>query len=129
MKKLTVIALAVCLLIAAALLWHHFEGSKLAGTWVVDYGRDIPIRNATTFSPDGSFVCQISGYTNGMIIDISGTFEMRDGVLISTETKDSQTNAVLPRVARARIVRFDDRELDLRFDGDKRLVVLRKESK
>jgi len=60
-----------------------------------------------------------------------GKFEVRDGVLIDTMTKNSSTNARLPMISRYRIIRSDRRELVIGVETDGRTneVVFRKEIK
>lgn len=54
--------------------------------------------------------------TNGpRSIQQEGTWRVRDGVLIDTITKDSQTNAPTPNTNYARIVSIDDQKLVLDY--------------
>ena len=65
-------------------------------------------------------MCQVVAHGESGVIrtaDIEGKFQVRDGVLIDTMTKHSNTNAVLPRSTRARIVRINDREMVLNSES------------
>jgi hypothetical protein len=92
---------------------------KLPGIWVFEpkyaSGRNDQ-RVTTTVAADGSYVTSIAlpGRTNGpRTIKLEGTWRIEDGFLIDTITKDSQTNSSVPRTSRDRIIRIDDRELEL----------------
>jgi hypothetical protein len=129
MKKFAYIAFAAVFLIVVVLLWQHFSRSKLTGTWIVDLGNNLSSK--TVVKPDGSYVCQITGYTNGKVETIAGFFEVvkTNGYLIDTMTQNSNTNAVVPHVSHAQIVQFDASELVLLWEGTTNEVVLRMRNK
>ena len=60
--------------------------------------------------------------------EIEGTLEVRDGFVIDTMTKHSQTNAPVPVTNRQRIVRMDSREMVLNspHSWETNLLVFRK---
>ena len=87
---------------------------ELTGTWVVDFGHGMSDR--TAIHSDGSFESQITGYTNGSVVSLEGTFLAKDGELVETVTKHSQTNAPVPFVMHGHIIRFDGHELVTKWD-------------
>jgi len=97
---------------------------ELTGTWV-ETGDSF--RSTRVVSPSGSFDFQITGLTNGITVKEEGTLLARDGDLIITLTKDSRTNATFsPQGLRGRIVRLNDHELVVRWDGIDKDVVSQK---
>jgi hypothetical protein len=59
---------------------------------------------------------------------LEGTWQVKKGVLIDTNTKHSDTNATaLPIISRVRIIRADDEELVLEGDTASSEVILRKQ--
>jgi hypothetical protein len=84
---------------------------ELTGTWTRDFGNGFRITNV--ISPDGSYQCQIVGLTNGTIDSLEGRLIAKNGVLIDTVTKDSETNQQTPRVMQWQIVHIDRHELVL----------------
>lgn len=51
---------------------------------------------------------------------VSGSIQIKQGMVIDTVTKHSNTNAVLPWISRGRIIRFDDGELVVEWEGSNR---------
>jgi len=85
---------------------------NLPGTW----HSDVAPQTESKFmvSANGDFECKTTfqGDTNGMqTIELEGTFQVKDGILIETVTKSSQTNAHVPFVSRARVIQADDHEM------------------
>jgi len=65
---------------------------------------------------DGSYVTTIalpSRKIGPRTIRQEGTWRVENGFLIDAVLKDSQTNAAVPNSSRFRIIRIDDRELEL----------------
>jgi hypothetical protein len=101
------------------------DGSKSEGTIIVD-------SNGVYFSHSASW-----GISNRFSeLTIEGTWQSKDGFLIDTMTKSSQTSAKTPIVSRMRIIRFNDQELILQpmdfYPGDTNKwpeVIFRKEQK
>jgi hypothetical protein len=97
---------------------------NLPGTWIMtrDDAENGPFQSTITFGPSGDYVCQVvaknrwDGLTRTS--NLAGRFEVRDGMLIDTMTKNSNTNAELPIISTARIVRSNGRELVLKFEGN-----------
>jgi hypothetical protein len=135
MKKTITIGFTVALLIIVALLsWQHFKPSRdakirknLPGIWVVNWGKNH--RSTSTISPDGSYVCQITGSSDGTVVTVEGTFQVRDGFLIDTMTKSSQTTTHVPNVSRGQIIRADAHEMAISFDGGNGESVFRKDTR
>ena len=78
---------------------------ELTGTWTRQFGHGYQITNV--IAPDGSYQCQIVGLTNGTINSLEGRLIAKNGVLIDTVTKDSNTNQQTPRVMQWQIVHID----------------------
>jgi hypothetical protein len=89
---------------------------KLTGTW-----REQGEHAVCTFvvASNGDFVTQgVFNEAHGVRkLTMKGTWIVKNGILIQTYTKSSQTNAHLPISDPLAIVRLDDRELVLRYDG------------
>lgn len=99
---------------------------QLPGTWVVtgknqhggSFTSTIRIRQ------HGDYACRIVTHSESgtdRSSDLQGFFQVRAGVLIDTVTNHSNTNAVLPMMSRARIVRFDGRELVLEWEHNQEM--------
>ena len=84
---------------------------ELTGTWTRHSGADFAVTNV--IAADGSYVCQLFGNPNSRVDTLEGTLIAKNGVLIDTVTKDSETNQQTPRVMQWQIVRIDEHELDL----------------
>ena len=86
---------------------------QLVGKWP---SSDSYRTGVTTIAPDGSYVANFTS-SNGTV-HLEGRYLVKDGFLIDTLTKSSQTNARLS-TDRFRIIRMDDREcvVELR-EGD-----------
>jgi hypothetical protein len=84
---------------------------ELTGTWTRQFGHGFGITNVIT--PDGSYQCQLVSLTNGTIDSLEGSLIAKNGVLIDTVTKDSDTNQKTPRVMQWQIVHIDRHELVL----------------
>ncbi len=118
-------ALAVLLLaLAVAGCKRHGDaqvGDKLTGNWVAtgSYRNGGNFKSTLTIGRSGNYVCHLvtqgeSGPTRTNALE--GTFQIKDGILTDTVTKHSNTNAVLPMITRARIVRIDEGEMVLKWD-------------
>jgi len=89
---------------------------RLAGTCVVELEHDM--RSTRVVQSDGSYHCEVRRFSDGRTVSLEGTLLVKDGGLIDTTTKNSQTDAGLPFVMHGRIIHMDDRELVTRWDGD-----------
>lgn len=122
MRKYITIGIVASLLIAS-LVWHHFRlpsdstiRKEMPGTWVVNLGHDA--ESTTTVQPDGSFLCQIHGWTkNGSIVRLRGTCQVEAGTLIMTVTSDSRTNLTTPTILHGQIIHWDDSRHVVRWSG------------
>lgn len=91
---------------------------KLAGVWIHErrspFGQDIvatlEISPGGTYSAVTSFPKRKRGRPT---LEDGGTWHIEAGFLIITSTTGSETNAPVPIVVRYRIVRLNDRELEL----------------
>jgi hypothetical protein len=88
---------------------------ELAGTWTRHFGNGCSVTNV--IAPDGTYHCQLVGGPNGPTDTLEGTMIARNGVLIDTVTKDSQTNQQTPRVTQSQIVRIDGHQLVLSINN------------
>lgn len=122
--RLTLTIFAVLLLVAACKRHEESADNKiqktLPGTWVFEARYASGSSNQVTIevAQDASYVCTVflPGRTNGpRSIRQEGTWRVKDGVLIDTTTKDSQTNAPMPRTNYARVVGIDDHKLVFDF--------------
>jgi hypothetical protein len=100
---------------------------ELVGTWASagSYANGSTFKSTMTIARGDNYVCEVvvhseSGPTR--TVKIEGTLQVRDGVLIDTMTKHSNTNAVLPMSTRRRIVRIDEREMIVNWDSSLGLV-------
>jgi hypothetical protein len=84
---------------------------ELTGAWTRHSGNGFSVTNV--IAPDGSYHCQLAGGSNGPVDILEGTLIAKDGVLIDTVTKDSETNQQTPRVMQWQIVHIDRHELVL----------------
>jgi len=104
-------------------------GRKMIGTWSSDtFGAHS--KGMTTVVPNGHYVCEIKIFgSNGVRqVELNGTLQVTNGTLVDTITGDSQTNAApVPRTSQAQIMRLDENELVLRYEGMDRDVVLRRQ--
>ncbi len=97
---------------------------ELSGTWMCEakYASGRNNEQRLTFAPDRSYLYMITipNRTNGpRIITMEGTFRVEGGFLVATVTKDSQNYVPVPSTNRIRIVRLDDRELELVLNDEK----------
>jgi hypothetical protein len=95
--------------------------NSLAGTWLFEtnYPDGRKFESTITVGANGTYFGHINslGHSNNFReFDIEGTWQIKDGFLIDTLTKHSQTNAKVPMVTRTRIVRSSDQELDVKID-------------
>jgi hypothetical protein len=93
---------------------------RLSGTWIseMEIKGEGHRRCVHVYRADGSYAGEATtvGSNKTSRVSEAGTFLVRDGVLIVTNTKLNGTNAPVPRVDRDRIVRVDDRELVVRSE-------------
>jgi len=100
---------------------------KLTGTWGVDINlKGRQLHSTSIVSPDGSFADEITGFADGRIMKTEGRLLATNGMLIDIVTKNSETNARVPGTLRGRIVRLNDHELIVRWDGNDKDAVLQK---
>jgi hypothetical protein len=119
MKKLVVIGFSLGMLFIATLIFMHYQkhpsDSKirrnLPGTWILNMAGDL--RTTYIMSADGHWTGQVSGKTTAGRMD--GTWQVKDGFLISTTTNSNfGTNTSLrvqtPASVSSRIIRIDSHE-------------------
>jgi len=124
--KASLVSLSLCYLLAGCS--RHDSSQSISGTWVFDGSARHGIN---TVSRDGSYTGRVWTTNSDQVLEsvIEGRWEVRDGVLVDTMLKHSDTNAVLPTTLRARIIKHSDQELVLQWDGMDNTAVLRKEAK
>ena len=86
----------------------------MTGTWMVEVGNNI--RSLNVIKPDGSFAAKVTGFTNGSVVMIEGTFLAKNGALVETVTKSSQKNEEVPFVVQGHIMRLNDQEMIAKWD-------------
>jgi hypothetical protein len=111
---------------------------NLPGTWTLVADGKNP-KSTIIVDPNGDYICEVIAQSSWdgvtRTYNLAGRWEVRDGILIDTMTKNSSTNARLPMISRSRIVRSDRRELVINVEtnssGDflTNEVVFRKEIK
>jgi hypothetical protein len=104
----------LCLLLTACGRSDARIQKQVTGTWVVDAGNNI--RSVNLIRPDGSFATKVTGFTNGSVVLIEGTFRVKNGELVETVTKSSQTNEKVPFVVHGKIIRLNDHEMVAKWD-------------
>ena len=123
------LALTFCAVVLLATACNRQEASGdaqirklLPGVWKLESPEqsenpskiNLAFNSAITVGPDLSYVCTLTipARTNGpRMVHMEGSWEVRDGALIDTITKHSQTNAPVPMVSTGLVVRIDEREL------------------
>src|SRR5260221_7266894 len=121
-KKATMIAMV--LFVGCSRRGDAGVRKNLPGTWVVSgvYPSGGDFKSTITVAPNGSYTCQIitHGTSNSVrMFELEGKLLVKDGVLIDTMTKHSNTNAThLPVTYRGRILRADKRELVVNYGLD-----------
>jgi hypothetical protein len=94
---------------------------QLLGEWVLElqYPTGGKFKSTTEITQGGAYTCHIVAEGESNVLrtaELEGTFEIKNGVLIDTMTKHSNTNANLPSVSRGSIVRMNSQELVVRFE-------------
>ena len=99
--------------------------NKMAGNWL---WTNAYMKGAFTVESNGNYVGVLKrvGSNHLRNIEMQGVMEIKDGVMIETVTKDTQTNGAVPRTSRAQIIRMDEREMVLRWEGLESDVILRR---
>jgi len=123
MKKFTIFGLAVLLVIILGLLWQHFKRPsdrqvqrELTGTWHRNYGGS---QITNVIASDGGLQSQAFGLNNIMVSSSEGSLIAKNGVLIQTMIKNSDTNLQMPRVEQWQIVHLDKHKLVMNFVSNK----------
>jgi hypothetical protein len=96
------------------------EISKLVGTWEVSGEHPAGSTFLSTIRIDerGAYVAHVvaEGGAVTRTADIEGIFRLVDGLLVDTQTKDSNTKTGLLRTIRSRIVRIESREMVIHWE-------------
>src|ERR1035437_2447622 len=129
MKRIAIIGFGLGLLIIGILIFLHYQKHpsdsmirrKLSGTWTLNItdGR----ARTLTMSSDGHWTEQITGKIRTGRLD--GTWQVRDGFLISTITNNDMDMQV-PSTHSSRIIRIDSHEYVLQSENGKTPAVLKK---
>jgi hypothetical protein len=95
---------------------------ELIGTWHRDSG-SFQVTNVIAW--DGSYHGMVVGANNITVNSSEGSFIAKNGDLIVTTTKNSNTNMQTPQVVQWQIVHLDERELVMssKFNTDKEPLV------
>lgn len=95
--------------------------AKLSGTWTNSIDQ-LKTKSTVTVGPTGAFDCQVIafGRSDGITrtSTLSGTWMVRNGLLIDTTTRHSNTNAPLPMILTSSIIRLDAHELVIKYPSD-----------
>jgi len=98
---------------------------ELTGTWARHFGNGCSVTNVIAL--DGSYRCQLVGGSNGPTDILEGRLIAKNGVLIDTITKNSETNQQTPQVTQYQIVRIDGKQLVLSINkGTTNVMILDK---
>jgi hypothetical protein len=81
----------------------------LIGTWYRDFGHGFQITNV--IAADGSYRVQVVGLNNITVGTSEGSLIAKNGVLIDTLIKNSNTNVQTPKVVQWQIIHIDKHEL------------------
>jgi hypothetical protein len=82
---------------------------ELIGTWYRDFGHGFQITNV--IAADGSYRVQVVGLNNITVGTSEGSLIAKNGVLIDTLIKNSNTNVQTPKVVQWQIIHIDKHEL------------------
>jgi len=129
MKKLAIIGFTLGALIVATLIFLHYQKHpndsmirrKLLGTWILN----ITDGRARTLmmSSDGHWTEQITGKIRTGRLD--GTWQVRDGLLITTIT-NNDLDMQVPSTHSSRIIRIDSHEYVLQSENGNTPAVFKK---
>jgi hypothetical protein len=91
---------------------------KLVGTWVLEetYAKGGDFKSTITVAADGVYSCDLVTHNSSNVLrnfTLEGTWKVTNGVLVDITTKHSNTNAPLPLISTAKILRLDGQELVL----------------
>jgi hypothetical protein len=91
---------------------------KLVGTWVLEetYAKGGDFKSTITVAADGVYSCDLVTHNSSNVLrnfTLEGTWKVTNGVLVDITTKHSNTNAPLPLISTAEILRLDGQELVL----------------
>ena len=92
------------------------------GTW----HRDLDFFHVTNvIASDGSYQLQVVGVNNVTVNSLEGSLIAKNGVLIETTIRDSNTNVQTPLVVQWQILHIDKHELAIssQFNTDKAALV------
>ncbi len=87
---------------------------QVTGTWVVEIGNNI--RSVSVIRPDGGYAATVTGFTNGSVVMVEGSFRVKNGELVETVTKSSQTNEKVPFTVHGQIIRLNNHEMIAKWD-------------
>jgi hypothetical protein len=92
---------------------------KLPGTWTTSHDYiGFTDTSTVTVGPTGAYdmqVTEVSSNGTTRIFTLSGICDVRNGLLIDTITKHSQTDVPLPVISTSSIVRLDTHELVIKY--------------
>ena len=126
--------LAVCLLLIGC---GRNSGLRPApssqGTWQLDragtgMNLGVQLHTTTMVDSDGRYSCETVATGSNRVVrfTLEGTWQIKDGYLIDTVTRHSDTNIAVPWTNRARIVRITDQELAIHDEANSADAIFRK---
>ena len=104
----------LCLLLTACGRSDARIQKQMTGMWAVDIGNNV--RSLNVIRPDGRFAAKITGFTNGSVVMIEGTFLVKNGGLVETVTKSSQKDEKVPFVVHGKIISLTPHEMITQWD-------------
>ena len=126
MKKLTIIGFIVALAIAGVFLSHHFKHLRdtkvrpmLPGTWAEVWGdgKHPNIIATNVVGVDGRYLRHMIHLKTHRIIDVEGVYQISNGVLINTVTKNSEPEIPAPATYHGLITSSSSNEIVAEFEG------------
>lgn len=87
---------------------------QVAGKWAVDLGNNI--KSLNVINSRGGFAAMVTGFTNGSVIRIEGTFKVEGGRLVETVTKSTSKTEKVPFVVHGQIIRLNSQEMVTKWD-------------
>lgn len=98
--------------------------NQLTGTWVADFPSGV--RSTWIIHADGSYFGQLTGFKSGRVVSLEGKVQLKNGFLLDTCTKHSDTNATVPFVIHGYIISMNDHEIISKWEGRNEFTTHRK---
>ena len=106
---------------------------SLQGTWLLDrpgegINAGVTLHTTTKVDSEGRYTCETVATNSKRAVRFSleGVWQIKDGYLVDTVIKHSDTNFTVPVTFRARIAHFSDHELEIYDEANSVHTVFRK---